>query len=85
MALVSIAAAFRVEGGTIQSSSIVAGAVQTTPRRLTSVENALRGQSKSMATGESVAALATQGARALAHNGFKIPLLQNLVKRAVVA
>jgi xanthine dehydrogenase YagS FAD-binding subunit len=27
--------------------------------------------------------LAAQGARPLAHNGYKIPLVKNLVKRAV--
>ncbi|MEZ5492689.1 MAG: xanthine dehydrogenase family protein subunit M [Gammaproteobacteria bacterium] len=83
--LVNVAAAFQVSGGTIQNSRIVAGAVQATPRRLTTVENAVRGQAKSLATGESVAALATEGARELAHNGFKVPLLQNLVKRAISA
>lgn len=83
--LVNVAAAFKVSGGTIQDSRIIAGAVQTTPRRLRNVENAVRGQSKDMATAESVAPLAVEGARALAHNGFKIPLLQNLVKRAVSA
>lgn len=83
--LVNIAAAFRISGGTIEDSRIVAGAVQTTPRRLTSIENAIRGQAKSAATGESVAAMASQGARVLAHNGFKVPLLQNLVKRAISA
>jgi xanthine dehydrogenase YagS FAD-binding subunit len=83
--LVNVAAAFKVSGGTIQDSRIIAGAVQTTPRRLRDVENAVQGQSRTMATAETVAPLAVQGARALAHNGFKIPLLQNLVKRAVAA
>lgn len=83
--LVNVAAAFRVNGGTIEDSRIIAGAVQTTPRRLRNVENAVRGQSKDMATAESVAPMASEGARALAHNGFKIPLLQNLVKRAIAA
>ncbi|MEE3237959.1 MAG: xanthine dehydrogenase family protein subunit M [Pseudomonadota bacterium] len=81
--LVNIAAAFRLNGDTIEDSRIVAGAVQTTPRRLTNVENAIQGQTKNLATGESVKQIASEGARALAHNGFKIPLLQNLVKRAV--
>ena len=83
--LVNIAAAFRLNGDTIEDSRIVAGAVQTTPRRLTNVENAIQGQTKNLATGESVKQIASEGARALAHNGFKIPLLQNLVKRAVSA
>ena len=81
--LVNIAAAFRLNGDTIEDSRIVAGAVQTTPRRLTNVENAIQGQTKNLTTGESVKQIASEGARALAHNGFKIPLLQNLVKRAV--
>lgn len=83
--LVNVAAAFKVSGGNVQDSRIVCGAVQATPRRLTAVENAIRGQARSSATADSVAALATTGARALAHNGFKIPLMQNLVKRAIVA
>jgi len=83
--LVNIAAAFKLNGDTIEDSRIVAGAVQTTPRRLTNVENAIQGQTKNLATGESVKQIASEGARALAHNGFKIPLLQNLVKRAVSA
>ena len=81
--LVNIAAAFKTSNGNITESRIVAGAVQTTPRRLTTVENAIQGQPKNQQTGESVMSLATEGARTLAHNGFKVPLLQNLVKRAI--
>ena len=83
--LVNIAAAFKLNGDAIEDSRIVAGAVQTTPRRLTNVENAIQGQTKNLATGESVKQIASEGAKALAHNGFKIPLLQNLVKRAISA
>lgn len=81
--LVNIAAAFKTSDGNITESRIVAGAVQTTPRRLTTVENAIQGRPKNQQTGESVMTLATEGARTLAHNGFKVPLLQNLVKRAI--
>ncbi len=83
--LVSIAAAFRLNGDAITDASVVCGAVQTTPRRLRNVENAVRGMSKDMATAEAVAPMATAGARVLAHNGFKVPLMQNLVKRAIAA
>ncbi len=83
--LVNIAAAFRVSDGTITDSRIVAGAVQTTPRRLGNVEAAIRGQAKNLQTAESVMTMATEGARTLAHNGFKVPLMQNLVKRAIAA
>lgn len=83
--LVNVAAAFKVSGGVIEDSRIVCGAVQCTPRRVTNVENAIRGQAKNAATAETVGAMTTTGARALAHNGFKIPLMQNLVKRAISA
>ena len=83
--LVNVAAAFKVSGGQIQDSRIVVGAVQTTPRRLTNVENAIRGSARSAETAESVKEMTTAGARTLAHNGFKVPLMQNLVKRAISA
>ena len=83
--LVNIAAAFKVNDGNIADSRIVAGAVQTTPRRLLNVENAVQGQPKNERTAQSAMQMAADGARALAHNGFKIPLMQNLVKRAISA
>ena len=83
--LVNVAAAFKVSGGQIQDSRIVVGAAQTTPRRLTDVENAIRGSARSAETAESVKEMTTTGARTLAHNGFKVPLMQNLVKRAISA
>lgn len=83
--LVNVAAAFKVSGGVIEDSRIVVGAVQATPRRVTNVENAIRGQARNAETAAAAAAQATEGARALAHNGFKIPLMQNLVKRAINA
>lgn len=82
-ALVNIAAALKVSGGTIQDARLAAGAVECTPRRLQAVENALRGQQRSEALAEQVASIAIQGARPLNYNNFKVPLLANLVKRAV--
>lgn len=82
-ALVNIAAAMKVSGGTIQDVRMAAGAVECVPRRLEAVENALRGQQRSESLAEQVASIATDGARPLNYNNFKIPLLANLVKRAV--
>ncbi len=82
-ALVSIAAAMKVSGGTIQDARLAAGAVECKPRRLQAVENALRGQQRSDDLAERVASIATDGARPLNYNHFKVPLLANLVKRAV--
>ena len=83
--LVNIAAAFKLNGDTIEDSRIVCGSVQCTPRRISNVESAIRGKAKNASTAESVASMASEGARALAHNGFKIPLMENLVKRAISA
>jgi len=82
-ALVNIAAAMKVSGGTIEDVRMAAGAVECVPRRLTAVENALRGQSRSESTASQVASIASRGARPLNYNHFKVPLLENLVKRAV--
>ncbi|MDH7944515.1 xanthine dehydrogenase family protein subunit M [Pseudohongiella sp. SYSU M77423] len=82
-ALVSIAAAMRVEGGTIADSRMVAGAVQCTPRRMTNVERAIQGQPRNQATADMVAGMASQGAQPLTRNHFKMPLMDNLVKRAL--
>lgn len=82
-ALVNIAAAIKVSGGAIEDARIVCGAVECTPRRLDAVENAIRGQQRSEQLAEQVASIATDGARPLNYNQFKVPLMQNLVKRAV--
>lgn len=82
-ALVSLSAAFRLEGGIVRDCRLVAGAVACVPWRLTRAEEAVRGRTPDEAAGEEAGARAVQGARPLNFNGFKIPLLENLVKRAV--
>ncbi|MCH8175333.1 MAG: xanthine dehydrogenase family protein subunit M [Proteobacteria bacterium] len=82
-ALVNVAAAFKVSGGTIEDSRIVCGAVECTPRRLNAVEDAIRGQQRSEQLAEDVASIASAGARPLNYNHFKVPLMENLVKRAI--
>ena len=82
--LVNVATAMRVgESGTIEDVRIACGAVQCTPRRLTEVEDLVRGRIQNEETAELAAAAATRGARALNYNHFKIPLMQNLVKRSL--
>ena len=82
-ALVNIAAVFIVSGGTIEDSRFACGAVECTPRRLEAVESEVRGQQRSEELAVSAGEIATDGARALNYNNFKIPLMQNLVKRAI--
>ena len=53
------------------------------PRRLVAVEAAVAGQPLNEATAERAGQLAVDGARPLQHNGYKVPLMRNLVKRAI--
>jgi xanthine dehydrogenase YagS FAD-binding subunit len=81
--LVNVAAAFKETGGTIAESRVVVGAVAARPIRLTAVESAIAGQPANEATATRAGELAIQGAQALRYNAYKIPLMRNLVKRAV--
>jgi xanthine dehydrogenase YagS FAD-binding subunit len=81
--LVNIAAALKVSNGTIEASRIVVNAVAARPMRLKSVEDAIAGKPRNEETARMAGELAVQGARPLAHNGYKIPLMRNLVKRAI--
>ena len=83
--LVNIASAMFVENGTISRIRIVAGAVQCTPRRLTVVEEVVAGSAPNEETATLAGQAAVRGAAPLNFNHFKIPLLENLVKRAVRA
>ncbi len=81
--LVNIAAAIKVEGGTITASRFVVNAVAARPLRLTAVEDAVASKPRNEETAAMAGAVAVEGARPLAHNGYKIPLVRNLVKRAI--
>jgi xanthine dehydrogenase YagS FAD-binding subunit len=81
--LVNIAASLKVSNGVIQSSRIVVNAVAARPMRLKSVEDAVAGKPRNEETARMAGELAVQGAQPLAHNGYKIPLMRNLVKRAI--
>ena len=81
--LVSIAAAMVVEGGSISRIRMAAGAVECVPRRLDVVEQVVTGSPKDEATATLAGQSAVRGATALNYNHFKIPLLQNLVTRAI--
>ncbi len=82
-ALASIAAAFRFEGERIVDASLVCGAVECVPRRLTAVQAALRGAIRNTTTTDRAAALATADAEPLKYNAYKLTLLENLVRRAI--
>jgi len=81
--LVNVASAMKVAGGTIQQLRLAVGAVAATPLRLTAVEAAVAGQPRTEATADLAGRLAVEGAVPLRYNGYKIPLMRNLVKRAI--
>ena len=81
--LMNVASAMMVNGGHIERVRIAVNAAAATPLRLKAVEDAVRGQPRNAATGEMGGKLAVAGARALRYNGYKIPLMRNLVKRAI--
>ena len=84
-ALVSIAVAMSMDGDTISDSRFVCGGVACTPHRLRNVERAARGKSLSDESADTVAAIAADGARPLNANQYKLPLIENLVRRAMRA
>ncbi|MBT8079606.1 MAG: xanthine dehydrogenase family protein subunit M [Gammaproteobacteria bacterium] len=82
-ALVSIAAAMSLDGDAVADARLVCGGVACTPHRLKGVERAVRGKTLSDETADAVAPLATKGAKPLNYNHFKLPLIENLVRRAL--
>jgi len=81
--MVNVAAALKVSNGTIQGSRIVVNAVAAHPMRLRSVEDAVAGKPRNEETANMACELAVQGAQPLQHNQYKIPLVRNLVRRAI--
>jgi xanthine dehydrogenase YagS FAD-binding subunit len=83
--LVNVASALKLSGGKIDQARVVVNAVAAHPMRLRNVEAALAGKMQTEETAKMAGDMAVQGAQPLAHNGYKIPLMRNLVKRAVRA
>lgn len=81
--LVNVASAMATSGTTITDIRLVVNAVSARPYRLTAVEAAVRGKPRDEQTAQIAADMATEGAAPLRHNAYKIPLMQNLVKRAI--
>jgi len=81
--LLNVASAMVVNGGNIERIRIVVNAAAARPLRLTAVEDAVRGKPRNAATGEMGGKVAIAGAEPLRYNGYKIPLMRNLVKRAI--
>ena len=81
--LVNIASATVMNGVNIDRTRIAVNGVAAHPVRLVRVEEAVRNKPRNEETAVIAGQIATQGAMALQHNGYKVPLLRNLVKRSI--
>jgi xanthine dehydrogenase YagS FAD-binding subunit len=83
-ALVSAAAAVELGAlGEVRAARLVLGGVAPVPWRLPEAESFLGGKRFTPEVAAETARIALQGAKPLAKNGFKVPLAQALVRRAL--
>jgi xanthine dehydrogenase YagS FAD-binding subunit len=82
-ALVSIAAALELDGGTIREARLALGGVAHKPWRDTSAEAALRGRPATAATFTEAADILLRDAKGYEHNTFKIGLARRGIVRAL--
>ena len=82
-AVVSVAAALRIEDGVIAEARLAAGGVAPLPWRLGRSEAALIGRAATQQAFLAAAELAIVGASPLGGNAFKVPLLRNAIIRAL--
>ena len=82
-ALVNVAAAVVTSGSAIERIRLVVNGVAAHPVRLTAVEAAVQGKPRNEETAELAGQIAVRGAQPLQYNGYKVPLMRNLVKRAI--
>jgi xanthine dehydrogenase YagS FAD-binding subunit len=83
-ALVNVASALRTDGGgVVQNARVAVGGVACTPRRVGVAEETVKGKKVDQELAQLAGQAVTRGARPLNYNHFKVPLMQNLVKRAV--
>jgi xanthine dehydrogenase YagS FAD-binding subunit len=81
--LVNVASAIKANGGNIGEARLVVNAVSAIPKRLKNVEAAVAGKPRNEETATMAGNMAVEGAVTLRHNGYKVPLMRNLVKRAI--
>jgi xanthine dehydrogenase YagS FAD-binding subunit len=83
-ALTSVAVALDVDANNVRDARVAVGGVGTKPWNLPKVREALIGRPLNQETFEAAAKLATEGAKPLRHNGFKVELVQRAIVRALM-
>ncbi len=81
--LVNVASAMVTSGDTIERMRLAVNGVAARPRRLANVEALVAGKPRNEDTASAAGELAIQTAQPLRYNGYKVPLVRNLVKRAI--
>lgn len=82
--LVNVATAIRVESnGTVTDSRVVVNGVSAIPYRVPAAESAIKGKKIDPQVAKVAGEVSTRGAHTLNYNGFKIPLMQNLIARGI--
>ena len=84
-ALSSVAAMLTMKNGVVEDARIVLGGVAPVPYRALKAEEALRGKRLDEATAAAAGVAATDGARPMTKNAYKVPLTQAVVKRALLS
>ena len=84
-ALCSVAAMVTLQNGVVSDARIVLGGVAPFPYRALKAEAAIKGKPLDDASCAAAGAAAVDGARPLAKNGYKVPLTQAVVKRALLS
>jgi len=81
--IMNIAVVKVVSGGNIERIRIVVNGAAAHPWRLKAVEDFVTGKPANEATADQAGNMAIEGAEPLRYNGFKLPLMRNLVRRAI--
>jgi xanthine dehydrogenase YagS FAD-binding subunit len=80
-----VAVVLTFDGPIVSDATIVLGWVAPTPRRATAAEAVLRGGPVTDASAREAAKAAVSGATPLSKNGYKVPILEAVVRRTILA
>jgi len=83
--LCDVAVVLRMEGKVIRQAAIALGWVAPTPRRATEAERLLVGKTLDEGLAAQAAKAAVSGATPLSKNAYKVPILEAIIRRTVLA
>ena len=84
-AVVSVALALQLDGDRVRRAGVVLGGVAPIPWRVAAVEDLLAGRPVTESLAAEAGRLAVDGARPLSKNRYKVPLVENLVRRTLLS